>query len=161
MPNLKIPHLIFVILIFLILARFKDTFTMYGGGEQQGFPSQGFGRGLGGHGMPRGRGRGRGGFGSQSGKHSAFTLFVQNFLGGPSDYGYGGGPQEFFGGGGFEQSPLDAEVEVVLREMHGEIGALDASGRHFNSIFEYYRGCILIEVICRHRHQEYFVLSRT
>lgn len=47
----------------------------------------------------------------------------------PAEFGYGGAPQEFFGGG-FEQSPLDAEVELVLNEMHGEIAAFDAAGEY-------------------------------
>jgi hypothetical protein len=42
-----------------------------------------------------------------------------------------GGGGDFYGGGpAFEQSPLDAEVEVVLNEMHAEVAALDASGEY-------------------------------
>ncbi|KAI6175006.1 KH domain-containing protein [Aphelenchoides bicaudatus] len=88
---------------------------MYGG-DQQGFQQGGFrgGRGFGQRGAGRGRGRG----GGMAPPNPA------------PEFGYGGAPPEFGFGGGFEQSPLDAEVEVVLGEMHGEIAALDAAGEY-------------------------------
>lgn len=95
-------------------------------GAEQGFSSQG------GFGAPpmgtsrgnRGRGRGQrgGGFQPRGGMSAG---------GADLDYGYGGGAN--FGApfdAGFEQSPLDAEVAVVLSEMHGEIAALDVSGEY-------------------------------
>ncbi|VDO74452.1 unnamed protein product [Heligmosomoides polygyrus] len=58
--------------------------------------------------------------------------------GGPGGYGGGGfgggygGPPGFGGPGGFDaaQSPLDAEVQVVIREIHNELGLFDASGEY-------------------------------
>jgi len=94
---------------------------MYGGGDQsqQVFPPQGFGgapQGFRGRGGPGGAPRGRGG--PMRGRGGVMP---------PAEFGYGGAPADFFGGG-FEQSPLDAEVEVVLNEMHCEIAAFDAAG---------------------------------
>ncbi|WKX90789.1 hypothetical protein Q1695_009551 [Nippostrongylus brasiliensis] len=57
---------------------------------------------------------------------------------GPGGYGGGGfgggfgGPPGFGGPAGFDaaQSPLDAEVQVVIREIHNELGLFDASGEY-------------------------------
>ncbi|PIO77318.1 hypothetical protein TELCIR_00592 [Teladorsagia circumcincta] len=58
-------------------------------------------------------------------------------LSGPPGYGGGGfgggfGGPPGFGGPGYDvaQSPLDAEVQVVIREIHNELGLFDASGEY-------------------------------
>lgn len=95
------------------------SFTMSRGGR--GPPIGGRG------GPPMGRGGGRGG-GPGAGP-------VPRGGGGPP----GGGYPPAFGGfdGGYQQqnfgeqpSPLDAEVEIVTREMHNEVNILDQSGEY-------------------------------
>ncbi|CAD5208364.1 unnamed protein product [Bursaphelenchus xylophilus] len=78
---------------------------------------------------PRGGGGPRGRGGPPRGGHPGQR---------PGPGGFGGGGQGFdgFGGGNpgfqppYEQSPLDAEVEIVTREMHQEIGLLDQGGEY-------------------------------
>ncbi|EYC01285.1 hypothetical protein Y032_0108g22 [Ancylostoma ceylanicum] len=75
-----------------------------------------------------GYGGGAGGFGGP-GRQGGFG-------GGPPGGGFGGGfggPGGGFGGpAGFDaaQSPLDAEIQVVIREIHNELGMFDASGEY-------------------------------
>ncbi|KAK6061904.1 hypothetical protein COOONC_00426 [Cooperia oncophora] len=63
--------------------------------------------------------------------------YAFNFTGPPGGFGGGGfgggfGGPPGFGGPGYDvaQSPLDAEVQVVIREIHNELGLFDASGEY-------------------------------
>ncbi|KJH44671.1 hypothetical protein DICVIV_09318, partial [Dictyocaulus viviparus] len=84
-------------------------------------PRAGYGGGYGG-------GPGYDGFDGYGGPGGGFP--GGGYGGGGYGGGYGGPPP--YGGPGFDaaQSPLDAEVQVVIREIHNELGMFEASGEY-------------------------------
>lgn len=107
----------------------------YQRGGYSGGPS---GRGRGGSGPPGAPGAGRGGY--ETGGYGAPPVGYpplpgfdpyNPYAGAPPGYGMGYPPQ------GFPPqemaSPLDAEIQAVLREIHSEVAGLDASGDQFRN----------------------------
>ncbi|CAJ0930413.1 unnamed protein product, partial [Mesorhabditis belari] len=79
---------------------------------------------------PRGGGRGGGRGGYDGGPPPGYGQQQQGNYGPP---GYGGPPQypgygDPYGGMDTSVSPLDAEIQVVIREIHNELSVLDQSG---------------------------------
>ncbi|CAD6186424.1 unnamed protein product [Caenorhabditis auriculariae] len=98
------------------------------GGRGRGGPPRGGAYGGGGGGGPMGYGppMGMGDFNGMGGGYDDYGYGGGGFNQGPGGYGaFGGGY-----GGPDMSSPLDAEIQVVLREIHSEIQLFETSGEY-------------------------------